>query len=87
MDIRNRMFIMARHARTSTLWDRTRFWLDLLLLVAMDFAWTVRRPWSPYHAAHGAGLLWGGFLCLWSPPRLDEPLAHRTFVLSESTVS
>jgi GT2 family glycosyltransferase len=82
MEMRNRYFVWKRHTPRPASRHRAGFWLDTAFLIAMDFAWFVRRPWKIQPLGHALGTAIEMLNCLTRPPRFEEPPARREYVLA-----
>jgi GT2 family glycosyltransferase len=82
MEMRNRHFIWKRHSPDAAPRHVAAFWLDTALLVAMDLAWFVARPWKLRPIGHAVGTIREMFDCLIRPPKFEEPPARREYVLA-----
>ena len=82
MEIVNRFFVWKRHTPDAEWRYVVNFWLDILFLHVMDFAWFCARPWNANPLRHAAGLTLGSVQCLFAPPHFDEPPAHQQYQLS-----
>ena len=81
MEVRNRLFIRKRFWPNSPPKASLRFWADVGLLVALDLALFVRHPGRTDLIRHAAGLAFASLEALVSPPRFEEPPAHRRYAL------
>jgi GT2 family glycosyltransferase len=82
MEVVNRFFIWKRHTPDAEWRYVANFWLDILFLQAMDFAWFCVRPWNADPLRHAAGLTLGSLRCLVAPRRFDEPPARPQYKLA-----
>ncbi len=81
MEMRNRYFIWKRHTPRPAFRHAAVFWLDTVLLIAMDLAWFCVRPWKIQPLGHALGTIREMLSCLSRPPRFEEPPARREYVL------
>jgi glycosyltransferase involved in cell wall biosynthesis len=82
MDVVNRFFIWKRHTPDAEWRYVANFWLDILFLHAMDFAWFCAKPWDASPLRHASGLMLGSLRCLFAPPHFDEPPARPQYKLA-----
>ena len=79
MEVRNRFFIWKRYSPDVGTADRIRFWADIAYVFVCDLGGFLSHPFSFGFLSHAAGVVKGAVMCVFSPPRYEEPAARREY--------